>query len=348
MKTILLIEDNPDFLETCSDILELSGYKVIRAKDGQSGIGYALSSNPPDLILCDIIMPNLDGYGVYAVLANNLATAKIPFIFLSAKAEYGDMRKAMEMGADDYILKPFSADQLIRAIQTRLSKAEQQHRGVQPNSKAEKGSIPLGQGLQQLQQLIEQSKQRIIKKKQTLFYEGDHPQGLYLLAEGYVKTIKLTRDGRQLITGLYKPNDYIGLDALLLDGPFTESAEAIQDSKVYLLPKAMVVDVLDRYPGLSQHFIKILSSDIQEKEQQLVEIAYESVRKRLAQVLLRLTKIIQTPQLGVSREELAGLAGISTETVSRVLTDFRDEGLIEKYNGNIQVIDLQRLSMMKS
>jgi CRP-like cAMP-binding protein len=106
--------------------------------------------------------------------------------------------------------------------------------------------------------------------------------------------------------------------------------------------------VLEAHPQLSQQFIRILSDNIHEKEEQLVEIAYESVRKRLAQVLVRLSRTINTPILTVSREELAGLAGIATETVSRVLTDFRDEGIIEKDNGQIKILDPLRLSNMKS
>jgi CheY-like chemotaxis protein len=237
MKSILVIEDNAELLESCSDILELSGYKVLKAQDGQIGVNLAITCCP-DLILCDIMMPNLDGYGVYAILANNVVTAKIPFIFLSAKSAYTDVRKAMEMGVDDYITKPYSPEQLIKAIQTRINKVNQQHSDLLAIAPQGIHHLKAGQGLPQLQQLVAQSRLRSIKKKQALFFEGDFPQGVYLLSEGYVKTMKLTKDGRQLITGIYKPGDYIGLDALLLDGPFTESAEAIEDSKVYLLPRA--------------------------------------------------------------------------------------------------------------
>ncbi|MEJ5995279.1 response regulator [Pedobacter sp. Du54] len=348
MKSILIIEDNPQLLESCSEILELSGYHVIQAKDGQEGVSIAIDSNP-DLILCDIMMPHLDGYGVFSILTNNHKTAHIPFIFLSAKSDYLDMRKAMEMGADDYLTKPYNPDQLIKAIQTRINKATQQNAILPSIPQYENANLlRIGHGLEQLHQLVGRSKLRTIKKKQTLYYEGDYPQGLYLLTDGYIKTIKLTKDGRQLITGLYKPKDYIGLDALLLDTPFTESAEAIEDSRAYLLPKAMVVDILDKNPELCRHFIKVLSKNIHEKEEQLVELAYESVRKRLAQVLVRLSNHIQVKNISISREELAGLAGIATETVSRVLTDFKQEGLIEKTIGHIEVLDLDRLIKMKS
>ncbi len=348
MKSILIIEDNPELLASCSEILELSGYHVIQAKDGHEGVSIAIDSNP-DLILCDIMMPNLDGYGVFSILTNNHKTAHIPFIFLSAKSDYLDVRKAMEMGADDYLTKPYNPDQLIKAIQTRINKTTQQSSEIVTTAHLDDTSlVRIGHGLEQLQQLVAKSRLRTIKKRQTLYYEGDYPQGLYLLTDGYIKTIKLTKDGRQLITGLYKPKDYIGLDALLLDSPFTESAEAIEDSKAYLLPKAMVIEVLDKNPELSRHFIKILSKNIHEKEEQLVELAYESVRKRLAQVLVRLSNHTQLQHLSISREELAGLAGIATETVSRVLTDFKQEGLIEKTIGHIEVLDLDRLIKMKS
>src|SRR5215831_14446452 len=123
MKTILLIEDNKDVRENTAEILGLSNYKVLTAENGKTGAALALKEKP-DLIICDIMMPVLDGYGVLHLLGKNKETAGIPFIFLTAKTDRADMRKGMEMGADDYITKPFEESELLNAVEARLRKAE--------------------------------------------------------------------------------------------------------------------------------------------------------------------------------------------------------------------------------
>src|ERR671912_165534 len=120
MKKILIIEDNEEVRENTSEILELSNYKVFTAENGKIGVEIA-KKEKPDLIVCDIMMPVLDGYGVLHLLGKNEETSGIPFIFLTAKTERGDLRKGMEMGADDYITKPFDEIELLNAIEVRLT-----------------------------------------------------------------------------------------------------------------------------------------------------------------------------------------------------------------------------------
>lgn len=123
-KTILIIEDNTDIREGTTEILELTGrYHVLSAENGRTGVDLAIA-HLPDLILCDIMMPELDGYGVLYILSKHEETAHIPFIFLTAKAERSDMRKAMELGADDYLTKPFDDVELLNAIDVRFKKED--------------------------------------------------------------------------------------------------------------------------------------------------------------------------------------------------------------------------------
>ena len=121
MKKILVIEDNEEVRENLEEILELYGYDVDSAADGKIGVEKALKS-PPDLILCDVMMPRLDGFGVLNILSKKSTTANVPFIFLTAKAEKTDFRRGMNLGADDYITKPFFKDELLAVIETRLKK----------------------------------------------------------------------------------------------------------------------------------------------------------------------------------------------------------------------------------
>lgn len=349
MKTVLIIEDDLDIRDSCAEILELSGYKTLKAVNGKIGLDLAVN-HTPDIILCDISMPELDGFGVLHLLRKNDATSEIPFIFLTARSERIDFRKAMEMGADDYLTKPFDDMELIGAIESRIDKLQRQKKRYNTTlNNLENLSLGNGTGMKELKALIAERRVKHIKKRQALFYEGDHPQGLYLLIEGSIKMIKRALDGRQLITGIYKQDDYIGMDSLLLEEVYTETAEATENAAVCLLPKDMVINLLNKYPEISRQFIKILSKDIHQKEEQLLELAYLSVRKRIAQVLVRLSYQSSTSHLlNVSRDELAELAGVALETVSRTLSDFKEEGLIEKNGNQIELIDLTRISKLKN
>src|SRR3954465_9316637 len=122
-KTILVIEDNNEIRENTAEILELAGYHALTAENGKQGVDIALREKPA-VIICDIMMPELDGYGVLHLLRKNAATESTPFIFLTAKTERSDFRKGMEMGADDYITKPFDDSELLSAVEARLKRLE--------------------------------------------------------------------------------------------------------------------------------------------------------------------------------------------------------------------------------
>ena len=198
---------------------------------------------------------------------------------------------------------------------------------------------------------ILQRKLRTVKKKQVIYYEGDAVTGIYLVLSGKVKTAKLTADGRQLMTAIYTDDQYFGITALLLNEPYTETAEALEDTTLCLLPKDMLEELLNRHPDIARQFIRILSNDLREREQQLMQLAYFSVRKRLAEVLLRLYRQERggpDPSIKVSRDNLAALAGMATETVSRILSDFKSEHIIERKGSVIQILNLQQLAQMKN
>ena len=121
MKKILVIEDNLDIRENIAEILELANYTVYTAENGSEGVETALSIYP-DLVVCDIMMPELDGYEVLDIMHHNSNLQNTPFIFLSAKTENSEFRKGIQLGADDYIPKPFDTTYLLNAIEKRLKK----------------------------------------------------------------------------------------------------------------------------------------------------------------------------------------------------------------------------------
>jgi DNA-binding response OmpR family regulator len=121
MTKILVVEDETNIREKLITVLGFEGFETLGAADGRSGVELARAEHP-DLIVCDIMMPDLNGYGALRELRADPTTAAIPIIFLTAAASRADMRKGMELGADDYITKPYTVEELLAAVRTRLSR----------------------------------------------------------------------------------------------------------------------------------------------------------------------------------------------------------------------------------
>ena len=347
-KQVLIIEDNTDIRENVVEILELAEFSVLQANNGKIGVDLAIK-HKPDIILCDIMMPDLDGYGVLYMLNKNPETAAIPFIFLTAKAERVDLRKGMEMGADDYLTKPFDDIELLTAIESRLKKKELHKYFYSTTLDKLTGLLAKNNGLAELKKIITERKSRPVKKNQVIYYDGDKGHGVFIVLSGKIKTTKLADDGRELMTGIYNADDYLGINAMLANEPYADTATALEDSQLCLIPKEQLDILISQYPDIAREFIRILANDIRDKEEQLLQLAYNSVRKRMAGSLIRLYKQSNNSDgIKISREDLAALAGMASETVSRTLSDFKDEGLIEKKGSLITIIDEIRLAKMKN
>ena len=125
MKKILVIEDEPEMRRNLTTILRLENYVPVAAENGRLGVALA-KKEKPDLVLCDVMMPELDGYGVLHALREDPATVTVPFIFLTAKGEKPDIRAGMNLGADDYLTKPVAKNDLLNAVSSRLKRQTQQ------------------------------------------------------------------------------------------------------------------------------------------------------------------------------------------------------------------------------
>jgi DNA-binding NarL/FixJ family response regulator len=143
MTRILIIEDEPQMRKNMLLVLKKEGFEVFGAANGQEGVTLALRELP-DVILCDVMMPGIDGYGVLAALRAERATETIPFIFLTAKGEHGDVRTGMNQGADDYLTKPVIIADLLAAVRSRLERREQQQRELRPAFESPKPLEQLG------------------------------------------------------------------------------------------------------------------------------------------------------------------------------------------------------------
>ena len=352
MKKILLIEDNPDMRENTAEILSLSNFEVYTAENGKVGVDKAKRVNP-DLIICDIMMPELDGYGVLHILGRNPDTAKIPFIFLTAKVEKEDIRKGMNMGADDYLTKPFSDVELLDAVEMRLKKAEILKREYSRDIQGVKDFLSEAKEYKELEELSEDKELKTLAKKDLVFREGSYPIGIYYLNKGKVKTFMTNDDAKDYITGLYKSGEFFGYSTILENKPYTESAMALEDSEVCLIPKEEFFSLLYSNKDVAKKFISMLSNNLLAMEERLIDLAYNSVRKRVAQSLMLLKEKYEKEgvdifNMSISREDLANIVGTSKESVIRTLSDFKEEGLIEIKGSNIKVINSDRLDRMKN
>jgi CRP-like cAMP-binding protein len=350
MKKLLLIEDHFEIRENTSEILELDGYEVITAENGKIGVDKAIKE-VPDLIICDIMMPVLDGYGVLHLLSRNPKTNEIPFIFLTAKADRSDLRKGMEMGADDYITKPFEDVELLNAVQSRLRKSELAKNKYANNISGLDNLVKDAGGEEELRKLTEKRERRNYKKKSEVFREGGFPFHLYYIEKGRIKTYKTNDDGKELIVSLYGEGQFFGFNSLLVEETYAESAAALEDCELSLIPKSEFFALLYQNRQVSKIFIQLLTENIKENEEQLIRLAYNSVRKRVAEALLKFFEQahIKTDEgMKISREDLSNVAGTSLETAIRTLSDFKEEGLVEITSGKIKITNLEKLQNLRN
>ncbi|MEM6360481.1 MAG: response regulator [Bacteroidota bacterium] len=351
MKKILIIEDNEDIRENIAEILELDGFNSITAPDGKVGVEKAVSEHP-DLIICDIMMPELDGYGVLHILGKKDETAGIPFIFLTAKAERSDMRKGMVLGADDYLTKPFEDTELLDAVESRLRKTEAMRKEYANSSSGLNSFISDAKKLHNLDTLHENRKSRLYKKKNDIFREGEYPNYLYFIESGKIKSIKTNEEGKEFITSIYSVGEFFGYEALLENKNHPDSAEAMEDSYIISVPRNEFNELVYSNREVAKKFIEMLSNKITDKEQKLLNLAYSSVRQRTAEALIEVSMKFNPDNeedfaLTVSREDLSNMVGTATESVIRVISDFKEEGLVEAKNSKLVILDLDKLEQVK-
>lgn len=350
MKHILLIEDNNEIRENTAEILQLAGYSVVTAENGKRGIELAMEKKP-DVIICDVMMPILDGYGVLHLVQKNPDLAGTPFIFLTAKAERGDFRKGMEMGADDYITKPFSDAELLNAVESRLQKRELIKKEYQSGAAGVQQLLAEFGGKNALEQLTQSGNINHYKKKQVIYTEGNHPVRLFYIEKGKVKTYKTNEDGKELTVGLFTEGEFLGYTALLEESVYRETAEAIEDSEITVIPKEDFEKLMHYNADVQHKFIQMLAHNVSEKEEQLLAIAYNSLRKRVADALITLLNKYKKETdpvftIHISREDLANIAGTATESLIRTLSDFKAEKLVDIKGGNITVINEKKLASL--
>lgn len=349
MKKILIIEDDQVMRENTAEILELARYEVKTAPNGKVGTAIAREMKP-DLIICDIMMPELDGYGVLHVLSKDPKTASIPFIFLTAKAEKSEIRKGMELGADDYLTKPYDDMELLNAIESRLKKIDVIKKEYARDVSGLNQFLEEASGVEELQSLSKNRPVSKYKKKEVIFHSGDKPHYVYFVNSGSVKTFKTHDDGKEYITNVYRKGDFFGHAPLFEQKPYADTALVMEDSEIYKIPSEDFLSLVYKNRDVAGQFIKLLSNKVEEQEMQLLKLAYDTVRKRTADALLKLVHghaNRNNVSFKITRDDLASMVATATETVIRCLSEFKEDELIEINGREITILDAKGLEKIQ-
>lgn len=349
-KKILVIEDNLDMLDNISEILALANYTVLSANNGKEGVKQAKASHP-DLILCDIMMPGLDGFGVLKILSENENLNHVPFIFMSAKAEKDDFREGMRLGADDYLTKPFEDIQLLEAVEMRLRK----HEGGSSKQDLSQISVNSIDALynkhkaeQEFQALFDARTEEKFDKKETIFSSGHQARHLYYIQSGKVKTSMFNEDGKEFISGLYGANQVVGLIDLFSSNAYTESAKFVSKGSCKSIAKEDFLKAIYGNKDLTMYMYNKLHFSINIRKERLMHLAYDSVRKRTADCLLWLNDLYNVEnkfpfKIVFSREDLAAMVGTAKESLIRTLSSFKEEGFIDTNTSEITIYSKEKL-----
>jgi CRP-like cAMP-binding protein/FixJ family two-component response regulator len=360
--TILVIEDDRDMSESIGSILKLAHYNVLTANNGKMGVELA-QQHHPDLILCDIAMPFLDGYGVLHVLNRDKEMINTPFVFLTGKSDKYEIREGMSLGADDYLTKPFQGHDLLKVVEIRLKKSELIRTSSKSNSDVHSFFNSKG-GIRGIRQLAESRPTRTFKKRDFVFMEGQMPTDLFFIVKGKVKTYKINYDGKELITGIHRAEDFIGYVPIMKNMAHYENAEVIEESEIAIIPKHEFLELIYSNREVMEKFITLLTANLIDAESRLLDLAYQSLRQRLARTLLK----IYNPTVGtngadkngngnngngangqiisISRKDISNMIGTATESLNRTLADFKDEGLIDIGNEGIKILNKAKLEHM--
>lgn len=346
---ILVIEDSQDMRENIAELLGLAGYEVIKASNGKEGLEQ-LRNTRPDLILCDIMMPELDGFGVLRAIDNLPEFTSTPFVFLTARSEKEDFRRGMDLGADDYLSKPFQGDELLRVIAARLKKSRVLRNTIDHDAQGASGFLCHPKNKLSLELIAEKNEKKKFRKKDIVFMEGDTSNQLCFIVAGKIKTYRTNEEGKEYITGIHKEGDFFGYLTLTDESIRKETAMAIEDTEIAMLSKQDFLKLLSSNRELMMQFINFVTNNLDEAEQRLLKLAYNSARSRVAEALIFICKKYQAKDgdtIPLSRDNLSTLAGVSPESASRNLSDFRDEGLIETYHGTVKICCMSKLEHMR-
>ena len=342
MTQLLLVEDNKSRRKNILTTLEMAQYKIDTATSIQGCIKKALTSKP-QLIICNADLHNKNGHTIESFIDKYPLLRNTPLLFFSD----GPGKRTESVRLNDAVIRfvdhPFTSTSLLKAVEEVLTA-----RAV--NMPGKENIEPITAKMT-LAEFANNREIQHVKKKHAIYMEGNHPLRLFYIQRGKVKTIKTNNEGKELTIGLYNEGEFLGYPALLEGTNYKDTAVAMEDCELSIIPKEEFGELMQTNRQAAGEFTRLLARDFSEKEEQLVGIAYNSLRKRVADALMTLQqkffKASKTPfSMHISREDLANLAGTATESLIRTLSDFKNEKLIEIKKGNIIIRDAGRLQRL--
>lgn len=324
MTHLLLIQRN-DALADAAKKLTQAGFKMTVHQVEQSANAYADSHF--DLVILDVsVLPQSPG--VTAQIHSG-----VPIVYFNPSKKV----LPVQFNSGHTVIEATSHRQLLNLVNTRFRNSNK--------------SIHLIESSTLLPGLAINRNAYFFKKKEVIYSEGHHPCSLYYIEKGKVKIFKKNNEGKELTVSLLTAGDFVGYTALLEESVYKDSAQAIEDTELTGIPKEEFEELMRTNQTVAKQFIHLLASHVSEQESQLLKLAYNSLRKRVAEALMTLVRKYKTGvqaqfSIHMSREELANMVGTATESLIRTLSDFKHEKLIQIKSGNIIIADGKRLQQI--
>jgi len=346
MKKILIVNDKSLVREELLELFWQSNYQVIITSSGNEVEQLALKHSP-DLILYDNIRPEFNEYSVSHHIQPNSIIKQRYFIFKKSNAENS---KVSVEGIANKMLHHSNASDLLHSIECSLDNSPVDNDG-QTEKMQSFLEITETNPKRALKNFVEGRRVQWFNRNQTIFYEGNHPKNIFYIQKGKVKVYKMNEDGKELIVRLCGENEFFGYVSILENTTYKVSAKAIERCEIAIIPRSDFDSMINTNALVLKKFIQMLAGEVGDYEQMLLGMAYNSLRKKVAETLLRLTAKFeqQNPEqncLKVSRPTLAALAGTATESLIRTLSDFKKEKLIDITDGNIKILDSLKLTWL--
>lgn len=345
---ILLIASEPSVRSCVSEILELADYNLLQANDGKTGVEVA-SAETPDVVITDLSLAGLDGYGVLHLLQAKPWFGNAVFIVLCAACDKNELRKAMELGADDVIIKPFEGTELLSSLETRIRKKEL---GGQWRKKEDMVALIAETEKEMQDYLIKDRNVDRYNKKQVIIKEGERPTKLYYMISGKARSFKTHPDGKDLVIELYGPGDYLGFVEIINGTNHEETVEAIDFTELALIPRHDFEELISKNGMASRKFMEKVARRAISMQNRLLWLAYHSLRQKVAAALLQLKSKYEQPPNGsfainMNRAAFASIAGTAIESSIRTLSEFKAERLIEmEQDGTIRLLNEKKLQQL--
>lgn len=208
----------------------------------------------------------------------------------------------------------------------------------------------------QLDEILTSKTCSVFKKGQSVFHEGNIPQGIYYISKGVLKLVRTNNEGKEQILRFAKEGDFLGYRALIADEPFVATAICIEEAVACFIPRNVFMKILDENPAISKEMLKALSHDLGVVEERVQSLAQKSVRERLAETLLFLHQTFNSEEkaedgvihITLPREDIANIVGTATETIIRLLSEFKHDKLIELDGKKIKILNKQKLEKISS